>query len=193
MQFNAHPKLKGKHSFLSPSKYHWVNYDEDKLASVFGTQLNAMRGTQLHEYASTAIRLRMKQARSTKTVNAFVNDCLSFRMSSEVPLYYSDNSFGTADALGFRMDASTGFFILRIFDLKTGTTVTSLKQLYVYAALFCLEYEHRPEDIMMEFRIYQNDDVQIERDTDPEKIRDIMKKIVRFDGIINDMIDEAFE
>lgn len=48
------------------------------------------------------------------SVNAFVNDAIGYRMDPEVLLYYSDNAFGTADAISF-IDG-----VLRIFDLKTG-------------------------------------------------------------------------
>ena len=30
MTFNKHYDLMGKHAFLGASKYHWINYDEDK-------------------------------------------------------------------------------------------------------------------------------------------------------------------
>ena len=35
MNFNKHYSLEGKHAFLDASKYHWVNYDNDKLAESF--------------------------------------------------------------------------------------------------------------------------------------------------------------
>ena len=35
MNFKSHSHLEGKHAFLSASKYHWINYDEDKLVATF--------------------------------------------------------------------------------------------------------------------------------------------------------------
>ena len=35
MNFNKHLSVEGKHAFLGASKYHWVNYDEEKLANSY--------------------------------------------------------------------------------------------------------------------------------------------------------------
>ena len=35
MLWNSHLNIKDQHAFLSASKYHWVNYDEDKLDDVY--------------------------------------------------------------------------------------------------------------------------------------------------------------
>ena len=32
MNFNNHSNLEGQHAFLGASKYHWINYGEDKVA-----------------------------------------------------------------------------------------------------------------------------------------------------------------
>lgn len=34
MIFNNHSNLEGQHAFLGASKYHWINYDETKVADV---------------------------------------------------------------------------------------------------------------------------------------------------------------
>jgi hypothetical protein len=31
LRFRKHSHLEGQHAFLSPSTYHWINYDEEKL------------------------------------------------------------------------------------------------------------------------------------------------------------------
>ena len=31
MIFNKHSNLEGQHAFLGASKFHWINYDEDKI------------------------------------------------------------------------------------------------------------------------------------------------------------------
>lgn len=74
-------------------------------------------------------------------------------MTPEQPLYFSDNCFGTADAISFRKNE------LRIHDLKTGSTPANLKQLEIYAALFCLEYNKDPTSIKIVLRIYQNNEI----------------------------------
>jgi hypothetical protein len=69
---------------------------------------------------------------------------------------------------------------LRIHDLKTGINATSEKQLEVYAAIFCLEYQFSPFEIEIELRIYQGDDVRVYFPT-PEHIAWIMETIVDHD------------
>lgn len=174
MKFNPHSNLIGQHAFLSASKYHWINYDEEKLASTYLKFLATQRGTELHDFACRCIQLGQKLPRSNKTLNMYVNDAIGFKMTPEQPLYYSENCFGTADAISFKND------FLRIHDLKTGDIPASIHQLEIYASLFCLEYDIQPSDISMELRIYQSDQVLVSNPT-VEDIAPIMDKIVIFD------------
>lgn len=180
MNFNSYSNLEGCHAFLSASSFHWIRYSDDKIVDRYKTKLATLRGTELHDFASQCIKLQQKLPRSKKTLNAFVNDAIGYRMKSEQILFYSDNCFGTADAISF--DEEKNF--LRIHDLKTGVTPTHFEQLMIYAALFCLEYGKKPEKIDIELRIYQNDDVAIFIPK-PEDIREIMTTIIRFDKLIN--------
>lgn len=184
MNFNKHSNLEGQHAFLGASKYHWINYDEEKLANTYNSYIATLRGTQLHEFAASCIRLGQKLPRSNKTLNMYVNDAIGFKMIPEQILYYSDNCFGTADTIIFRDD------FLRIHDLKTGMTPAHMEQLEIYAALFCLEYDVKPADIGMELRIYQSDDIMICNPT-VEDIVPIMDKIIIFDKIITDINKEV--
>jgi hypothetical protein len=186
MLFNAHSNLVGQHAFLSASSYHWVNYDDDKIDLKFNSYMAARKGTELHAFAHEAIRLGVKLSGRSRTIALYVNDAIGFRMKSEQILYYSDNCFGTPDTIAFRNKK------LRIHDLKTGVTATSIKQLEVYAALFCLEYRYKPFDIEIELRIYQNDEVQI-FEGDPDVVAHIMDKIITFDKRINQLRMEALE
>lgn len=178
MNFVRHYNLEGKHAFLGASKCSWLNYDDQKLATVFSNELAKQRGTELHDLASRLIKLKVKLPANKKTINNFVNDAIGFKMESELPLYYSDNCFGTADAISFRNGK------LRIHDLKTGETATHIEQLMIYAALFCLEYKTKPEDIEIELRIYQCDEIKV-LEPNADDIRAIMEKIIKFDKIIN--------
>jgi hypothetical protein len=112
------------------------------------------------------------------TFNMYVNDALGFKMTSEQTLFYSSNAFGTADTNSFRQN------LLRIHDLKTGEKETTMRQLWVYVALFCLEYGYRPFDIDIELRIYQNDAVRVEH-PDPGDIAHVIDRIVTFDKRLN--------
>jgi len=182
MNLNAHyglaNKLAGTHSFLSPSSPAWINYEEDKLDRVYWSNQEARRGTQLHDFANQAILLKVKLPDTKATLNQYVNDAIGFGMIPEQLLYYSDNCYGHADAVGFRNKT------LRVHDLKTGKTPASMTQLKIYAALFCLEYKFTPFEIKIELRIYQNDDVVLEL-ADPDEIFHIMEKIKFFDKRIN--------
>lgn len=184
MLFNPHSRLVGQHAILSASKYHWTNYDEDKIDRMYLAFLAAKRGTELHAFAHNAIRLGIKLPRDTNSLNDYVNDAIGFRMTSEQILYYSDNCFGTADTISFRNN------VLRIHDLKTGAIVTSERQLEVYAALFCLEYRFSPFEIEIEMRIYQSDEVRIYIG-DPDSIIHIMDRIKVFDKRIEAIKQES--
>lgn len=178
MLFNNHSNLVGKHAFLSPSNYHWINYDDQKMEARFYSSMAAVRGSELHAFAHDAIRLGIRLPKTSKTINAYVNDAIGYRMMPEQILYYSENCFGTVDAIGYRRNH------LRIHDLKTGIIHSSEHQLEIYAALFCLEYKFKPFDLTTELRIYQSDEVRI-YDADPDVIAHIMDKIITFDKRIN--------
>lgn len=185
MIFNRHSGLQGMHALLSASKPYWLNYDEDKLRDYFQSSEAAKRGTELHAFASEAIRLGVKLRTSARTLNLYVNDAIGYRMTPEQLLFYSEFCFGTADAISFSERKST----LRISDLKTGTTKSDVRQLEIYAALFCLEYGHKPFDIRTELRIYQNDECRV-YEADPEVVARIMAKIVSFDKKIREYREE---
>ena len=139
--------------------------------------LASQRGTELHAFAAKCIDLGQKLPRSKKTLNRYVNDSVDFRMTTEQVLFYSENCFGTCDAICFRDN------ILRISDYKSGVTEAKMEQLLIYASLFCLEYEVDPETISIELRIYQNDEVRLYIPTS-EEIRYIMSRIRTCDEII---------
>nr|DAH44010.1 MAG TPA: Protein of unknown function (DUF2800) [Caudoviricetes sp.] len=180
MNFTKHVKLEGLHAPFSASSSAWLRYDDNKALEVYQNKKAAEIGTRLHAWAKETIDLRIKQPRSKKTIYAYVNDAIGFKMSTEVVLYYSDRFFGTADAISFRKN------MLRIHDLKTGKNPVHMEQLEVYAALFCLEYKIRPGDIDMELRLYQNDEVIVHKPT-AEDILPIMDKIVH----LNKMLEEV--
>ncbi len=177
MIFNKHSSLEGQHAFLGASKYHWINYSEDKVADSYLRLLATVRGTELHAFAAQCIRLGQKLPKSQKTLNMYVNDAIGYKMRPEQILYYSENCFGTADAIGFRNNS------LRVHDLKTGEIPAHMEQLYIYVALFCLEYHIKPANIDIECRIYQNDQILYDKPS-VDIIVPIMDKIVTADKII---------
>ena len=179
MFFNKHTNLEGLHAPFGASKSSWLRYSDEKIIEVYNNLQAAEMGTRLHEWAKQTIDLGIKQSRSKKTIYSYVNDAIGFNMSTEVVLFYSENFFGTADAISFRNN------FLRIHDLKTGRRPVHMEQLEIYAALFCLEYKVKPGDIRMELRIYQNDEILVHEPT-AEDILPIMDKIVH----VNKMLEK---
>lgn len=180
MNFVKHLKLEGLHALFSPSQSSWLRYDDAKALEVYRNKQAARIGSQLHDWAKTTIDLGIKQPKSKKTLYAYVNDAIGFKMDTEVVLFYSERFFGTADAICFRNN------YLRIHDLKTGSSgkiEDHMEQLEIYAALFCLEYKFKPSDIGMELRVYKNDEVLV-HNPDPEDIIAVMEKIVHLNKLL---------
>jgi hypothetical protein len=183
MKFNRHSELIGEHAFLSASKYHWVNYDEEKVSVAFSKWLATERGTRLHAIADQLIREGIKLPKTKQTLNMYVNDAIGFKMQTEQVLYYSENCFGTVDAISFKKN------FLRIHDYKSGSSPTSMRQLLIYTALFCLEYKVNPNSIEIELRIYQSDEVEV-LDPPREDILYVMDKIITFDKLLETIKSE---
>ena len=180
MNFNEHSELVGTHAFLSASKYHWINYSDEKLVETYTNNLARERGDRLHALARECIELGIKLPRTKKTLNMYVNDAIGYHMTPEQPLYFSPNCYGTTDAISFRRN------FLRIHDLKTGVSPAYMQQLLVYTALFCLEYNKDPGSIEIELRIYQSDEIWAEH-PNPEDIQFIMDRIITFDKQIEEL------
>ncbi|MBP5596939.1 MAG: DUF2800 domain-containing protein [Pseudobutyrivibrio sp.] len=183
MKFIKHSNLEGKHALLGASKFHWIRYSDEKIATYYKKQIAKERGSKLHELASQCIKMNVQLPDDGKTLSMFVNDAIGFHMESEQILLYSENCFGTADAICFRND------ILRIHDLKTGETDTHMDQLMIYAALFCLEYKIKPPEIQIILRIYQNNEI-IELEPDSDEIIHIMDRIITADKIISSIKEQ---
>ena len=186
---------------MSASKYSWLSKTNEEIVQSYTNSFSQAIGTLSHAFAADYIRFREKlkkgDSRTLKmdlmrkgipeyaidiraffpTVMQYVNDSIDFMMDPEVLLYYSDLCFGTADAI----QLSNG--ILRIHDLKTGSTVAKIDQLKIYAALFYLEYGQKPERLRTELRIYQSDDI-IVHEPEVDEIREVMDQIVEKDRVL---------
>ena len=199
MIFNRHSELEGKHALLGASKHSWLNYDDDQLAKAYVSSFSPTIGTLVHEYAKDKIIFRqpMEDNRSEKNavllhllkngipqqvipiemifynLMPYVNDAIGYKMTPELVLYYNDYSFGTADAISYSRN------VLRIHDLKTGSTPASMDQLMIYAAWFFLEYKKEVnfQKSRVELRLYQNQEVVVHTPTNQE-IAGIMDKVV---------------
>lgn len=212
MNWNDHSRLEGKHSILSPSSYQWIRYSADEsreaLFNRYRSEYSQMIGTVLHEYACKRIKYRMRLKKHDKDgvlfylidhgipINVidedyifenllyYVNDAIGYRMDPEVVLYYSDNCFGTTDAISFSKN------LLRIHDLKTGRMPAHIEQLQIYAALFCLEYGKKPGDIEIELRMYQPDNL-VTMKPELDDIVPIMDAIISHDKYLMKIQNEG--
>lgn len=177
--FRKHPEYAGKHFFLSPSS-HVLDQDRtyEELDKRMRSNYAAEIGTVIHGLAADLIEYKMTTTKTkaydqilkallddniprtiinpyefVDTFVLYVNDAISFDMSSEVVLTYSPKAGGTTDAISWNEKKR----YLRIHDLKTGSNPVKMDQLVEYAAYFCLEYKIAPKDILQtELRIYQN-------------------------------------
>ena len=213
MIFNKHSELEGRHAILSPSKHYWLNYDDEGLMRNYISSFATDIGTLVHEYACDRIKYRMpldaenEEAKNGLLIHLmkngipfrvidldrlfynlvpYVNDCIGYKMDSEIILKYSDLCFGTADAIGVRRNW------LRIHDLKTGVSPASMDQLLCYAGLFFLEYkrDYRPQTMKVELRIYQNQEVLINQPTS-EEVKAVMDKIVHGNSVLTKNVVEV--
>lgn len=179
MKWREHSNLKGSHALCGASDWHWLNYAEpEKFIQRYKSNLASRVGTVLHDAAKTLIDGRIKITEDDwnliryiletkglprnidclpllQNLIPYVNDAISYRMDTEVELYFSEHFYGTTDCIGY--DEKNKF--LRIHDLKTGASPAHMEQLLIYMAFFCLEYKIKPIDISAELRIYQNGEV----------------------------------
>lgn len=182
-QFFKDKKLKfpkDSHSIFAASNYHWLNYDIEKMLDIYAKKVTAREiGTKMHNLAAMLIELRQPLPDVESTLNMYVNDAISFGMTPEKQLYFSEEFRGTADAI--TVDSEN---VLRVHDFKSGVIRASLKQLRIYAALFCLDFGCRPDDFKdINLRIYQNNDI-VEESVGVNEIVPIMDKMITVDKII---------
>ena len=184
MRWNKHLSVEGTHAILSCSQNSWIRKSDEDFDEWVNNSKAAEEGTKLHAIAKQLIDNKIKVKDSKTTFGMYVNDAIGFKMEAEQPLYFSENCFGTADAISFKNN------FLRIHDLKTGDVPAHMEQLMIYEALFCLEYQMDPNKFGSELRIYQSDDVLIDS-PDPKDIEFIMDKIIFFDQKLNKMKEEG--
>lgn len=211
MNFHDHSDLRGTHASFGASQYSWLSYDsENKIVDRYLASFAPKLGTTLHEYARQRINNHLKMSKYDSfavvnfllenkipkpiinieaimdTIVPYVNDTIKYRMIPEQVLYFSDYFYGTTDAIGFNEKTKT----LRIHDYKSGQTPAKMEQLDIYAALFCLEYFMRPEDINIELRIYQSADVLV-HNPEVDEVRDVMTKIETFNSALIHFLKEV--
>lgn len=220
MNYNKHFELEGKHAILSASKCtSWLEKEPQQVVDMSARAYATTIGTALHDIARKHIRRRIKLTKAAKSevilsliedykipeyaiergidfdavyenIIFYVKDSINYRMIPEQILYYSENCFGTADAIS-SLDNVIFNKKLQIHDLKTGTTLVHIDQLEVYAALFCLEYNIKPFDIDIELRIYQTSKNEILcHHPAPDDIVHIMDQIITADKYVTKYKEE---
>ena len=92
-------------------------------------ELTVEQGKVLNEELKHNVKKTVKEkVNALKPASAEELSDLLDKMTPEQILYYSDNCFGTADAILFRNN------FLRIHDLKTGKIPAHMEQLEIYAS-----------------------------------------------------------
>ena len=213
MIFVKHSNWEGKHSILSPSKWQWLNDDEESLKRRIISSYMPTVGKIIHDYACDRITYGQKLQKTDKkdiifellrnevprfvvsgldmntifeNLYNYINDCIGFRMSPEVGLGISDYGFGHTDCIGFNEKEN----LLRVFDLKTGKIPAHMEQLIVYCAYFCIEYHKKPYEFNSELRIYQNNEI-IFHNPQPEEVAPVIDNIVSKNNYITRLFKEG--
>lgn len=218
MNFEKHSNLEGYHATFSPSNCRtWIGKEDEAVLDMHVRSYAQQLGTAFHDIARKHIKRRTKVTKSNRneivlsliedygipyyviemnpnfdnmynTFMLYTNDCIGFRMVPEQILYHSNLCFGTTDAIN-SLDQILKTKVLRIHDLKTGVMPAHMEQLYVYAALFCLEYKMKPEDLQIELRLYQNGEM-LNYIPEAEEIVEVMEQIKRVDSEVQKLIME---
>lgn len=177
IKWNIHKEYEGKHALMGASNPHWLNYDSKAFENKYYSRYSQEIGTALHQLAHDCIVGRIKLSKHDthlvemalfkafipkdaydpniilKTLMPFVNDAIGFHMSSEILLFVNEFCFGTTDAIVYNEYEK----ILRIHDYKSGSIPGKIEQIYIYMAMFCIEYNIDPRKLnLIEARIYQN-------------------------------------
>ena len=183
MQWNDHSRdiPAGAHALFGASNYAWLKYDPEKAIRFYNAILARKKGVELHDTARRCIDNGL-QLKGRNYLSKYVNDAIGYRMRTEQPLKFTNNFFGTSDAIIFDEKNS----LLRIHDLKTGETPAKLDQLLIYDALFCLEYHINPMDIEHELRIYQINNDILADNPDGSQVAEVMDHMRTLDNAIED-------
>lgn len=71
MNFEEFSYLGGQHAIFSPSNYHWLNYDFDKIEESIHARNRKQLGTEIHATAASEITLRHRQT-GIKNIRAVI-------------------------------------------------------------------------------------------------------------------------
>lgn len=212
MIFNRHSEYEGKHALFGASRHSWLNYTDEDLIKSYNNSFAQEIGTLTHSYAKDKIFYRQPMEDNRSERNAlvlyllkngipfnvinieklfynlmpYVNDAIGFKMTPEQVLFYNEYSFGTADAISYARN------VLRIHDLKTGTSPVSMDQLMIYAAWFFLEYKKEVnfQKSRTELRIYKDGEVIVNTPANHE-ISKVMEKVIHGATIIDKYLMEV--
>lgn len=191
LPLNEHPEIFDLHAPFSPSQYHWLNYDRDRLIQYWDNKDAQIIGTKVHSIAADLINaeyyFREKgldyhiSLRGKDSFSQHVNFAIKNQMQPEVAVKYSDICFGHADALVFNIPKRT----LLISDLKTGKTPGHMEQLETYAAIFVAEYSNELQyvhhidmnTIDIQLRIFQFNECLLANPPADYIINEVLRKI----------------
>jgi len=163
----CHKITSNKETFNSIDEYIFNKYYDQEMDSISKT------GNRI---LSCLKQVTKNQPEFIENIRAYVNDAIGYKMYPEVVLYFTDEFFGTTDALIFNEKER----LLRVHDLKTGVSIVHVEQLMGYAALFCLEQNIDPLTINYELRIYQGNDILVAT-PDGNDVKQFVDQYLAFD------------
>lgn len=179
----------------------------DMVRESYASKVAKDNGTKIHEIACKWIKLGRHLPKSRialrtllwdeigkdsdfvddlvlQTLYMYVNDSIDEGMTPELGIKMSDDAFGTSDSIVLKK--GTHRDVLKIHDLKTGKTPAKMRQLFIYAAYFCYDYDIDPRSIDIECKIYQLGEVKVDS-PDPEFIQFIIDSVKFGSDIVSKM------
>lgn len=217
-KYNPHRDLVDVHALLSPSRSGWENKTDAEILVMVAKEYSREIGRCLHKFAENRIRHKKTLPKGAKkevynfliceknipefalefglewntvyqTLMLYVNDSIDFGHDTEQPLWYRrDIAGGTSDSVT-PLENILRNKIVRIFDLKTGTSPVHMEQCYKYAALLCLEYDLDPYQLVFETRLYYNGEVIID-EPPPSTIAEMMNNYIHKTEVIEAVMGE---
>lgn len=137
MIFKEHLNLKGSHAVFGASKSSWLRYSEEKMVDAIKSQWRTALGTDLHDFASSQIKLNhkinnirnLKQSIENYIYFKYYNNDYAdvseygkkmlFHLSELEPEVFETIKLFVNDAIGYRMNSEQ---VLYFSDLFYGTT-----------------------------------------------------------------------
>ena len=130
MIFEQFSRLKDQHAILGASQHAWLNYSDEKLISYINSLKAKEMGTRLHALAAEHIELGIRMPKSDITLNKYINDAITHKMTPEQILYFSDHAFSAV-----HFQEAGQYFPLQDFHIKKHNFLPALPAMRILSQL----------------------------------------------------------